>query len=110
MNQIHGKGHPNATISEDDVDDFLFEIMCWYLWGQIRQAYCFFLTIRFGDEKPPAKVWDFAMKTLTPEFGQKFTEKVEEASKSIDARREFVRTGNFDFSCNRRIEKSQSTS
>jgi len=98
MNQIHGKGHPDATISEDDVDDFLFEIMCWYFWGQIRQAICLFLTIRMGgDEKPPAKVWDFAMKTLTPEFGQKFTEKVEEASTSIDARREFVRTGNFDF-------------
>jgi len=98
MNQIHGYGHPDGRIDEDDVDDFLFEIMCWYYLAQIRQSYCLFLTMRVGgDAKPPPAVWDFAMKTLTPEYGRKFTEKMVECRTDFDARRELVRTGNLDF-------------
>lgn len=93
MDQIHGSGHPKSEISDDDVDDFLFEIMCWYFIAQVKQTYCIFLT----GGKPQPAAWDFAMKTLSPEYGRKFAEKMQECKTSIEARRELVRTGNLDF-------------
>jgi len=93
MNQIHGPGNSKSEISDDDVDDFLFEIMCWYFIAQVRQSFCIIIV----GAKPQPAAWDFAMKTLTPEYGDKFAKKMQECKTSIEARRELVRSGNLDF-------------
>jgi len=93
MNQIHGPGNSKSEISDDDVDDFLFEIMCWYFMAQVRQSFCIIIV----GGKPQPAAWDFAMKTLTPEYGDKFAKKMQECKTSIEARRELVRSGNLDF-------------
>merc|ERR1711966_13323 len=92
-------GEPEPTTAE--IDQFILDMVCWWYFANMRQALCWFLVIRLGGlPKPPnGERWDFAMKTLTPEYAQRFAERVQ-AARANPGGAEFadlVNKGNLDF-------------